>query len=166
MNPLYNPWLFVFVLVLVGAGLAALAVLCNTMFPDFVRRARDLAAQRTRRAFWIGLINFLFFGLIALGLLTARAAAVRPLGVIVATIVLTFLVVGAAVVALWVGERLRPNDSSVTRQVLAGIVTIELAEMFPLVGWIVVPLLSISIGLGAVILALFQRKTLTNESTV
>jgi hypothetical protein len=40
-------------------------------------------------------------------------------------------------------------------------VTIELAEMFPFVGWIVVPLLSASIGLGAVILALFQRKPQT-----
>jgi MFS family permease len=165
MNPFYNPWLIVFVLVLIGAGLAALTVLCNTMFPDFVRRARDLAAQRTRRAFLVGLINLLFFGLIALGLLTTRAVALRPLGVVAATIVLTFLVIGAAVVALWVGERLRPNDSSVTRQVLAGIVTIELAEMYPLVGWIVVPLVCASIGLGAVILALFQRNTLLREST-
>jgi hypothetical protein len=59
---------------------------------------------------------------------------------------------------LWVGERLRPNDPSVTRQVLAGIVTLEVAEIVPFVGWIVVPLFSTSIGLGSVILALFQRK--------
>lgn len=165
MNPLYNPWLFVFVLVLIGAGLAALTVLCNAMFPDFVRRARDLAAQRTRRAFLIGLVNVIFFGLIALALLVSRATPVKVVGVIVATIVLTFAVLGASVIARWIGERLRPNDTSATRQVIAGIVTIELAEMYPLVGWIVVPLVCASIGLGAVILALFQRNAPLREST-
>ena len=120
--------------------------------------ARDQAAQRTGRVFLIGLVNFVFFGLIALALLAARAMPLRLAGVIVATIVLTFLALGASVNALWVGERLRPDDASPTRQVIAGIVTVELAEMFPFVGWIVVPLLCVSTGLGAVILALFQRK--------
>jgi MFS family permease len=161
MRALYDPWFVVFVLALIGAGLAALTVLCNTMFPDFVRRAYDQATQRARRAFLIGLVNLIFFGLIALALLGARATSAKILGVIVATIVLTFIVLGASVIARWVGERLRPNDTSTTRQVLAGIVTIVLAEMFPFVGWIVVPLLSTSIGLGAVILALFQRKPQT-----
>lgn len=158
MRMLYNPWIAVFAIVLIGAGLAAFTVLCNAMLPDFVRRARDQAAQRTGRVFLIGLVNFVFFGLIALALLTARAMPLRLAGVIVATIVLTFLALGASVNALWVGERLRPDDASPTRQVIAGIVTVELAEMFPFVGWIVVPLLCVSTGLGAVILALFQRK--------
>jgi len=158
MRMLYNPWIAVFAIVLMGAGLAAFTVLCNAMLPDFVRRARDQAAQRTGRAFLIGLVNFVFFGLIALALLAARVMPLRLAGVIVATIVLTFLALGASVNALWVGERLRPDDASPTRQVIAGIVTVELAEMFPFVGWIVVPLLCVSTGLGAVILALFQRK--------
>jgi MFS family permease len=155
---LYNPSLAVFAIVVMGVGLAALTVLANIMLPDFVRRARDQAAQRTGRAFLIGLINFVFFGLVALALLSARSLPLRNVGVIVATIMLPFVVLGVTVIALWVGERLRPNDASATRQVLAGIVTLELAELFPFVGWIVVPLFSASIGLGAVILALFQRK--------
>lgn len=161
MRGLYDPWFVVFVIALTGAGLAALAVLCNAMFPDFVRRAHAQATQRARRAFLIGLVNLIFFGLIALGLLTTRIVTLRPLGVIVATIVLTFIVLGVSVIARWVGERLRPNDTSATRQVIAGIVTVELAEMFPFVGWIVMPLLCASLGLGAVILALFQRKPQT-----
>jgi hypothetical protein len=75
--------------------------------------------------------------------------------------VLTFIVLGASVIARWVGERLRPDDTSATRQVITGIVTIVFAEMFPFVGWIVVPLLCGSLGLGSVILALFQRKPQT-----
>jgi hypothetical protein len=158
MRPLFNPGLVVLVILLIGSGLAAFTVLCNAMLPDFVRRARDQAAQRTRRAFLIGLVNFVFFGLIALALLSARFAPLKFVGVTVATIVLTFVGLGASVIALWVGEHLRPNDTSVMRQVLAGIVTVELAEIVPLVGWIVVPLLCGSIGLGSVILAMFQRQ--------
>ena len=158
MRLLYNPWLALFAIVLIGAGLAAFTVLCNAMLPDFVRRARDQAAQRTGRAFLIGLVNFVFFGLIALALFTARFAPIKFVGVIVLTIVLTFVALGASVIALWVGERLRPGDTSTTRQVIAGVVTVELAEMVPFVGWVVVPLLCASTGLGAVILGLFQRK--------
>jgi len=158
MNILDHPWFLVFAIVLTGAGMAALAVLCNAMFPDFVRRARDQAARHTRRAFLIGLVNLVFFGLIALALLGAHATPTKVGGVIVATIGLTFVVLGAAVIARWFGERLRPDDTSVTRQVIAGIVTVELAEMHPLVGWIVVPLFCGPIGLGSVILAMFQRQ--------
>jgi NO-binding membrane sensor protein with MHYT domain len=158
MRTFYNPGFVILAGILIGAGLAAFAVLCNAMVPDFVRRARDQAAQRTGRAFLIGLINFVFFGLIALALLSARSLPLRGVGVIMATIVLTFVALGASVIALWVGERLRPGDPSATRQVIAGIVTVEIAELFPLVGWIVVPLLCVSTGLGAVILALFQPR--------
>jgi len=161
MRGLYDPWFVVFVIALIGVGLAALAVLCNAMFPDFVRRAHAQVVQRARRAFLIGLVNLIFFGLIALALLAARPTSAKILGVIVATIVLTFIVLGASVIARWVGERLRPDDTSATRQVITGIVTIVLAEMFPFVGWIVVPLLCGSLGLGSVILALFQRKPQT-----
>lgn len=161
MRFLYNPLSFGLALLLIGAGLAALTVLVNTLLPDFIRRARDHATQHSRRAFLIGLVNFLFFGLITLALLAARVGLLKAVGVILATIVLTFLMFGAATMARLVGERLRPNDPSVTRQVIAGIVTIELAEMFPLVGWLVVPLLAVSTGLGAVILTLFKWRAAT-----
>ena len=160
MRLLYSPLNFVLIALVIGAGLAAMTVLVNTLLPDFVRRARDHAAQHFRRAFLIGFVNLLFFGLITAALLAARVGLLKGVGVIVATILLTFLMLGAATVARLVGERLRPNDPSVTRQVIAGIVTIELAEMVPLVGWIVVPLVAASTGLGAVILALFNRRAI------
>ena len=158
MRLLYSPLNFVVIALVIGAGLAAMAVLVNALLPDFVRRARDHAAQRSRRAFLIGFVNLLFFGLITAALLAARVGLLKALGVIVATILLVFLMLGAATIARLVGERLRPNDPSVTRQVIAGIVTIELAEMVPLVGWVVVPLVAASTGLGAVILTLYQRR--------
>jgi hypothetical protein len=154
-----NPFNFVLIALVIGAGLAALTVLGNTLLPDFVRRGRDNATQHFWRAFLIGFVNLLFFGVITLALTRAQIGLLKVVGVIVATVLLAFLVVGASIVARIVGEKLRPNDASVTKQVLAGIVTIELAELFPLVGWIVVPLVAASTGLGAVILTLFQRRT-------
>lgn len=158
MRYFFNPFSFVLVGLVIGAGLAALTVLGNTLLPDFVRRGRDNATQHFWRALLIGFVNLLFFGVIALALSRAQFGVLKVVGVIVATVLLAFLVVGASIVARVVGEKLRPNDVSVTKQVLAGIVTIELAELFPLVGWIVVPLIAASTGLGAVILTLFQRR--------
>ena len=156
MRLFYNPMNFVIATILIGAGLAGMSVLLNTLLPDFIRRARDNAANYSWRSFFIGVVNLLFFGLITAVLLVARFAPLKFIGVIFATILLAFLMLGAATVARILGERLRPNDASVTKQVLAGIVTIELAEMVPLVGWIIVSLGAASTGLGAVILALFN----------
>ena len=158
MRYLMNPFNFVLIALVIGAGLAALTVFGNTLLPDFVRRGRDNAIQHFWRAFLIGLVDLILFGVIALALTRAQFGLLKVIGVIVATVLLAFLVVGASIVARIVGEKLRPNDASVTKQVLAGIVTLELAELFPLVGWIVVPLVAVSTGLGAVILTLFQRR--------
>jgi len=163
MRYFLNPFTFVLITLSVGAGLAALTVLGNALLPGFVQRGRDNATQHFWRAFLIGLINFIFFGVIALALSRAQFGLVKAVGVIVATILLAFLVVGASIVARMVGEKLRPNDASVTKQVIAGIVTIELAELFPLVGWFVVPLVAASTGLGAVVLTLFQRRAVPTQ---
>jgi MFS family permease len=155
MRLFYNPLEFFLVVLVVGAGLAGMTVLVNALVPDFVRRSRDNATQHTLRAFLIGVINLFFFGLIT-AVLLSRPAILKGIGIVCATILLTFLMLGAATIARAVGEKLRPNDASVTKQVLAGIVTVELSEMVPLVGWIVVPIVAASTGLGAVILSLFN----------
>ena len=89
--------------------------------------------------------------------LVAHVRVLRGLGLALATILLAFIVCGIAAIALGLGQRLRA-EASATRQIVYGIVTLELAALLPLVGWIIVPLASGLTGLGAVILALFQRK--------
>jgi len=166
MRYFLNPFSFVLIALVVGAGLAALTVLAHALLPGFVQRGRDNATQHPWRAFLIGLVNLVFFGVIALALSRAQFGPLKAVGVIVATILLAFLVVGASIVARMVGEKLRPNDPSATKQVLAGIVTIELAELFPLVGWIVVPLVAASTGLGAVVLTLFKWRAAATQDAI
>jgi len=65
--------------------------------------------------------------------------------------------VGLAVVGRLIDERLRPNDDSAVRQMLAGALTLELAALVPLVGWFAVPALAGLIGYGATVIALIRR---------
>lgn len=156
MRYFLNPLGFLLLALGVGAGLGALTVLGNTLLPNFVQRGRDNTTRHFWRAFLIGFVNLVFFGIIALALTRSQFGLLKALGLLSLTGLLSFLAIGASIVARAVGERLRPNDTSVIKQVIAGILTVELAEFFPLVGWIVVPLVAASTGLGAVILTLFK----------
>jgi hypothetical protein len=138
-------------------GLTALLLLCDVLFPNLVGRARRNAEQMPIRSFVVGLINFVFFGLIAVALLSGDEGA-KLIGLVVGTILLSFVAVGLAVVGRLVGERLRPNDDSAVRQMLAGALTLELAALVPLVGWFAVPALAGLIGYGATVIALIRRR--------
>ena len=151
-------------LLALGIGLAALLVLCDAVFSSLVARARQNAEHMPFRSFAVGLINFIFFGLIAIAFLSGDETA-RLIGLVIATILLSFAAVGLAVAARWVGERLRPDDPSTTRRLLAGAVTLELAALVPLVGWFAVPALAGLIGYGATIIALVRRPTNDDRPT-
>jgi ABC-type transport system involved in cytochrome c biogenesis permease subunit len=140
-----------------GIGLAALLLLCDIAFPTLVARARRNAQHMPWRSLLVGLINLSFFGLLAIALLSGDEGS-RVLGLIVATVLLSFVALGLAAVAQLLGERLRPGDPSTTRRLLAGAATLELAALVPLVGWFAVPALAGLLGYGAVVIALVRRR--------
>jgi hypothetical protein len=144
-------------LIALSIGLAALLLLCELSFPNLVARTRRNAERMPIRSILIGLINCTFFGVIAAGLLSGDQGA-RVLGLIVATILHSFMAVGRGAIAQRVGERLRPHDSSAVRRLLAGAATLELAALVPLVGWFMVPALAGLLGYGALVIALVQRR--------
>lgn len=144
-------------------GLSALLLVCDVVFTSIVGRARVTIERMPIRAFVVGLVNMLFFGLIAAALLS-KGQTVRLLGVGVGTILLSFVALGLAAVARFVGERLRPNDPSPVRRLLAGALALELAASAPFVGWFVVPILAGVIGYGAIIIALLWRRPARAET--
>ena len=144
-------------LIALSIGLAALLLLCEIAFPQLVARTRRNAERMPIRSIVVGLINMVFFGLIATALLSGDDGS-RVLGLIVATILLSFVAVGLAAVAQLLGERLRPDDPSAVRRLLAGAATLELAALVPLVGWFAVPALAGLLGYGALVIALVQRR--------
>jgi hypothetical protein len=145
-----------------GVGMAALLLLCDVAFPKLVGRARHNAERMPLRSLLVGLINLSFFGLLAVALLSGDEGA-RALGLLVGTVLLSFVALGLAAVARLVGERLRPDDPSMVRRLLAGAVTLELAALVPLVGWFAVTALAGLLGYGAVVIALVRRRPPTAD---
>ncbi len=158
----------IIVLFVLGIGIAALTVLLDVLFPRFIRRARNTAEKMPIRSAIVGAINFIFFSIISLAAFaiaqemekdSARDLAGLPrlFGGIVVLFLFAFIAFGIAAIARWIGERSAPEASS-PRQMINGIVTLELAALAPLVGWFLVPTLAILVGYGAVIIALVWRR--------
>lgn len=146
-------------------GLAALVLLLDVLLPRFVRRARNTAAKMPFRSALVGLVNLLFFTLLsvaAIGLADeaggdGAAAFLRLFAVFVLLILNGFLALGLTAVARWLGERIFP-EASAPRQIVGGILALELASLAPFVGWVLVPLVAILTGYGAVIISLVWRR--------
>jgi hypothetical protein len=158
-DPQGNPLALLFVILMLGTSLAALALVCQALSPRLVSRARATVERTPGRAFAVGLINLIFFGLLVVACFTIGATfgAVALVGLLLATIVASVMAIGMTAVARLVGERLRPDDGLAARQLLVGVVVLELAALVPLVGWIAVTTLTLLTGGGAVIIALVRR---------
>lgn len=138
-------------------GLTALMALSAVLFPGLIVRARAHAVRMPRRAFLVGLLNFAFFGLLSAALLSAGEVAAL-LGLIVAAILLAYVGVGLTAIADLVGERMGLQHQPPLLRTVVGAVTLQLAALTPLVGWIIVPTVAGLIGYGALIIALVRRK--------
>jgi hypothetical protein len=76
---------------------------------------------------------------------------------------LALMVIGLAALARLIGDRLgvwRQAPMSPLRRLAIGSATLELASLTPVLGWfILLPLCALA-GLGAVVMAIFQRKAI------
>jgi hypothetical protein len=140
------------------------ALTVNALFPRRLRRTRFVADSMPGRSFLAGLVNGGFFGVVILGLAVLGSSVLSPLGgaaQLPALTVLTALLgvsgLGLAAVAQLIGERLRPQDSSL-RQNVWGVVALSLGSTLPLVGWFVLLPYAGLLGLGAFILSFFVRE--------
>lgn len=149
----------IFVVFGLSIGLIALLALCQALFPTLLARTQANLTERPYRSLLVGLLNFAFFGLIS-ALLLAGDDGAKLLGLIVASILLSFVVPGLAAVAQLLGARLRPEPSDPIRQTIAGALALVLAATVPLVGWFMLPALAGLAGYGAVIIALVRRRSL------
>ena len=157
MTPLEGEIALILGGLVLGSGLAALLVLGAVVCPRLVGRARQHAERTPIRSFLVGLINFAFFGLLA-SAAGARGGILGLIGLLLVAALFSGVALGLSAVAQLVGERLRPADPRPLPRLLAGALTLELAALTPLVGWVVVPLVAGLVGFGAVIIALLWRR--------
>lgn len=151
-------------LILLTIGLAAYFLVLNALFPLRVKKTKSLIDMMSARSFGIGLVNFIFFFVIAAVLLSVAENTgpfIRGILTIPALIILAFLTMlfslGLAGISSMIGERIFP-DFSGWKQTLWGTVCLSLACALPFVGWfLLLPYVGF-VGIGAVILGFFQRE--------
>jgi hypothetical protein len=150
-------------LILLTIGLAAFFLVLNALFSERVTKAKLVVQSMPARSFGIGLVNFVFFFVIAAVLLSVAENAgpfIRGILTIPALIILVFLVIvlslGLAGMSNLLGERIFPDFSS-WKQTFWGTVCLSLACALPFVGWFLLLPYVCFVGIGAVILGFFQR---------
>lgn len=145
-------WLIAFMV-----GVVALLLLCDVMVPGLLGRTRRTLVAMPGRSFAVGLVNGAFFGVLSAALL-APGGGIALLGIILATLLLALVTLGLAGAARIVGERLRPAAADPVRQFVVGAGILVMAASVPLVGWFVVLPFAGLAGLGALLIAFFQRR--------
>lgn len=145
--------------------LAAYFLVFGALFSNRVAKTQQIIQQLPGRSFWVGLVNFLFFGVIVMLLLAISENAENvirfiliPPAVVITAVLAIILSFGLAGMANLVGERIFP-DQSAWRKTLWGTVILAFACALPFVGWfLLLPYVSLT-GLGSMIVGFFQKAT-------
>ena len=154
--------LFLIILLLL-AGFAAYFLVLNALFAPRVTKTRSIAQSMPGRSFGIGLVNFLFFAVIALVLLSIAENTgpfVRGVLTIPAIIILALLAIalslGLAGMSTMIGERVFP-ELPLWKQSLWGAVCLSLACALPFIGWFLLFPYVGFVSIGSVILGFLQK---------
>lgn len=164
--------LAVILLVPLGAvTIVALLAAVNALFPEAIETARKNLDNTPGRSLLLGLVNFIFFGLLGLVFFwlaeQVGGSFIRGIFVLFAGIIL----VGVAIVALLglstaaklLGERIG-NAKTPFASDLRGGALLLLASLAPYVGWFLFLPLILWAGFGAAISALVRRKKATSTT--
>jgi hypothetical protein len=141
-------------------GLPTLLILVTALAPSYFHRARHAVSIHAWQSFFLGLVNFVFFFVIAAVLSDAASVPLKVIAGLSLFIVLPLMtVVGIATAAGIAGERVlalltdRPGTS--LGNLVIGIVCLGITALLPIVGWVVLAVL-LMMGFGAALLALFR----------
>jgi hypothetical protein len=151
------------IIILLTIGLVAYFLAATALFPQRIAKTNSFIQAMPWRSFGIGVVNFVFFFVIAAVLLSVAENTgpfLKGVLTIPALLILAFLSImltfGLAGTSHLIGERLFP-DLSTWKQTLWGTVCLSLACALPFAGWfLLLPYVSF-VGIGAVILGVLQR---------
>jgi len=150
-------------LLLGGAGLICMFTVIRLLVQRPVERTMRILESSLGRCLLLGLVNFLFAGLlIALLLLPARLGGVVAgicvfLAGAVTLLVLALSMLGLSAAASLLGARADETRSAVPSQVRGGLLLV-LASLTPYVGWFIFAPLAIWAGLVGAIQTLAGRR--------
>jgi hypothetical protein len=156
------------IIILLTISLAAYFLVIGALFTARVEKTQRVITQMPGRAFGVGLVNFLFFGVILLVLFTITDGNANRVNSVVriilliptfalAAILTAILSMGIAGMLQVLGERIFPALNGLRRSVSSTVIS-AFACALPVVGWfLLLPYIALT-GFGAVILGFFQRE--------
>jgi hypothetical protein len=152
------------VTILLTVGLVAYFLVAGALFPQRLAKTRSLINSATGRSFGVGLVNFVFFTVIAVVLFSLAENTgpfIKGLLTIPALLITAFLLImlsfGLSATAGLLGERIFP-DLPAWKQSACGTICLSFACAVPFVGWFLLLPYTGLIGIGAFILGFFQRE--------
>ena len=153
-----------FIIILLTIALAAYFLVLGALFTNRAAKTQRVLTAMPGRSFGVGLVNFLFFGVIALVLFSLAENAgsfIRVILTIPALLITATLAVmlsfGLAGMVNLLGERIFPEVTS-WKRIIFGTAVLSFACALPLVGWFLLLPYAGFVGIGAFILGLFQRE--------
>lgn len=150
-------------ILLLTITLAAYFLVIGALFPNRVTKTQSIINLTPGRSFGLGMVNFLFFGVIAfvmLSLAENTGSFVKGILTIPALLILAFLSallsLGLTATVHHLAERLFPDMSAWKRNFWSAII-LCIACSLPFVGWfLLLPYVGF-VGIGATILGFFQK---------
>jgi hypothetical protein len=138
-------------------------IVLTTLFPARTTKTTQVASRTPGRAFVIGMVNFIFFLVIALALfsLSERVDGLLKVILLFPTLIVTVILFiglsfGLGSLAQLIGERIAPTHSTWMRT-FWGTLLLGLGSSVPLLGWFLLFPYAAWVGLGAFIIGFFQK---------
>jgi hypothetical protein len=145
-------------LLLLGIAFPGLLTAWWLLFPATVERARLRIERTPWRCFWLGGVMTAILLIPIVILLALPFGPAKFSGFVVIFISLAFASLGAAGIAAKMADRLTSRSSNLSSAgaFVRGAVALELAAVFPILGWFIFIPLTIVTALGATVFALLH----------
>jgi hypothetical protein len=145
------------ILVSVGVAFPGMLTAWWLLFPDHVERARLRIESTPWKCFWLGLAILAVVGVPVFILLALPFGPAKFLGWVVLAAALTVSGFGSAGISAHMGRQLtRSASSSALGGFVRGAVVLELAAVFPVLGWFFIFPLALVTAFGATGFALLN----------
>ncbi|MCP4362458.1 MAG: hypothetical protein GY796_31005 [Chloroflexi bacterium] len=145
------------VLLATAVPLTALLVLLPFLIPNRVERTRRVLQTAPGHSFAIGLVNSIFFLIIA-AIFSQGGDFGSLIALLILLALLTLSAIGLSSIVVILRERIYPGFENGLRDSMKTAVLLVSANLLPLVGWFVLAPILLVAGFGAGIMALAQRQ--------
>lgn len=138
-----------------GICLIALMITLTALLPQVNARGKAVLQRSPWRAFFIGLVNYIFLGGIVLVVSETGVELLNLVAVLILSFVVAVTAIGLSGLVALTGERLaglHSRDVSPLMQLIWGTLVLELAGLLPFVGWfLLVPIVLMTAFGGAIL---------------